>query len=156
MVGEVRKYSASEAVVELEPLDGSKTTGNFTLVPGDRGGSEVRLSLRGLPDPQGIYVGAVYRGSCPNQTGNQGSLQGNRAGYRFAHGNHGQPEIEEGVVQPLTSVASNPEGRGSSVTPLPTPPEELLSGAPKYVDVHGEGGTALACADLLPARSSSA
>ena len=88
MVGEVRKYSASEAVVELEPLDGSGTTGNFTLVPGDGGGSEVRLSLRGLPDPQDIYVGAVYRGSCPNPTGDQGSLRGNRAGYRLVHGHH--------------------------------------------------------------------
>lgn len=143
-------------VVELEALGGSGTTGIVALVPGDGGGSEIRLSLRGLPDPQGIYVGAVYRGSCPNPTEDQGSLPGNHAEYRFAHGNHGRPEIEEGVVQPLTSVASNPEGKGSSVTPLPTPPEEMLSGAPKYVDVHGEGGPALACADLLPARSSSA
>ena len=150
--GEVRKNSASETVVELEPLDGSGTTGTVTLVPGDGGGSEIRLSLKGLPDPGGAYVGAVYRGSCSGGKGGQGVVPGRHAEYRFVHGNEGAPEDEEDVIQTLTSVASDPEGNGSSVTPLPTSTDELLSGTPKYVDVHGEE-EAIACADLPVANT---
>lgn len=146
--GGIREGSRDpETVVELRPLDGSGTTGTVAVVPGEGGGTEVRLSLEGLPDREGVYVGAVYRGSCPDGADDQGNLPGYEQENHFVHGDHGDPEDEENVIQPLTSVASDPDGKGSSVTPLPTPAEELLSGTPKYIDVHGTG-EAIACADL--------
>ena len=85
-------------------------------------------------------------------TEGEGAVSGHHAEYRFVHGDEGAPEDEENVIQTLTSVASDPEGSGSSVTPLPTSTEELLSGDPKYVDVHGEE-EAIACADLPVANT---
>ena len=141
-----------ESVVELRPLDGSRTTGTVAFTRGEGGGSEVRLSLENMPDKDGVYVGAVYRGSCPDGSDDQGNLPGRTPKARFVHGDHGDAGDEENVVQTLTSVASNPEGEGSSVTPLPAPAEKLLSGAPKYVDVHG-ADEAIACADLPVANA---
>lgn len=146
---------------ELKPVDGSGTTGTVTFVPAG-GGTEVRLSLRSLPDPEAVYVGAIYSGTCAGETGGQGGRSpvedAHREDvlYRFAHGSEHDPADDENIVQTLTSVAPGPDGRGASVTPLPTPAGELLSGGPTYVDVHGEDDAALACADLPAGDSSDA
>jgi hypothetical protein len=58
--------------------------------------------------------------------------------------------------QSFHPVPSGPTGAGTSVMSLPSPVEEFLAGAPKYVDVRGEGGSVLAYADLLSTGSSSA
>src|SRR5215207_7650824 len=148
--------------VTLEPIDGFETRGTVTFVSGPAGGMEVELVLRELPDPGGAYIGAIYRGSCDDEVG--ASEEGERlpgwgarpvyVGYQFAHGGHDEPADDEDVVQSLTSIVSGPDGNGSSLTPLPVSAQELLSGGPKYVDVHSEDGTSLACADLPVARPS--
>lgn len=146
----------SPVEVDLRPVDGSGTTGTVAFVPGAGGGSEVELSLRGVPDPGIVYVGAVYNGRCPQGASQgasqgadeQGGLPGADTGYFFVHGDHGSSDDDENVVQTLTSVEPGPDGEGASTTPLPTPAARMLSGEPKYVDVHGDGGGAVACADL--------
>ena len=158
--GDDASVASDRTEVRLKPVDGSDTGGTVSFVPSD-GGTEVRLSLRRLPDPAAVYVGAIYRGRCSSDIGGSKwwhSLRDTHPGYvayRFAHGGGHEP-ADEDVVQTLTSVTSDPTGEGTSVTPLPSAVEELLAGGPKYVDVHGEGGSVLACADLLSADSSSA
>jgi hypothetical protein len=146
--------------VELRPVGSSETTGTVTFLPVAGGGTEVRLALDGLPDPEGAYVGAIYRGSCSGETGaavggtsGQGARR-SQAAYQFVHGDHDSPTDSENIVQTLTSVTSEPDGKGTSTTPLPIPIGELLSGEPKYVDVHGEGAEVLVCADLPMGHSS--
>jgi len=150
--------------VDLRPVGDSGVSGTVGFVP-QEGGVRVELSLRGLPKPEGVYVGTIYRGSCAEELGGTGGGAGRyfasrsasprEAAYRFVHDDHGaSPADEERVVQTLTSVASGPEGTGASTTPLPVSTDELLSGEPKYVDVHGEDSRPLACVDL-PVRGSS-
>jgi len=148
--------------VELRPVGGSGVGGTVGFVPRDDG-TEVELSLRGLPNPEGVYVGTIYRGTCAEEVGGVGRKFASRdvwqggVGYRLVHDDHGtSPADEENVVQTLTSVASGPEGTGTSTTPLPISTDELLSDEPKYVDVHGEDARPLACADLPVGGSSGA
>lgn len=160
-VGDAARGDATggAARVELRPVSGSGTGGAVTLAPAG-GGTEIRLSLEGLPDPGAVYVGAIYRGACGDEAGRQGERPAGPARrgetvYRFVHGGGDEP-VDDDVVQTLTSVESGSDGTGASVTPLPATPDELLAGGPKYVDVHGESGSALACADLAPAGASNA
>lgn len=155
--GSAASSGAVGVEVKLEPVGVSDTSGTVSLVPAD-GGTEVRLSVRGVPDPGAVYIGAIYRGRCPGEAGaTEGGAvrwEGN-AVYRFAHGDEHAPD-DEGIVQTLTSVEPGPGGEGESVTPLPDRVGGLLSGGPRYVDVHGESGDALACADLPDEHSSGA
>ncbi len=159
--GDGASGASGRTEVRLKPVGGSDTGGTVSFVPAD-GATEVRLSLRKLPDPAAVYVGAIYRGRC---SGEVGGSKGWRPGqdtppgyvaYRFAHGGGHEPADDGDVVQTLTSVPSDPTGEGTSVTPLPSPVQDLLAGGPKYVDVHGEGDSVLACADLPSTGSSSA
>lgn len=130
-------------------MGGSGAAGTVTVARDGGGGSEIQLSLEGLPDPERAYIGAIYRGSCPDD---QGTILRERAGYHLVHGDDEAPSDDENVLQTLTSVAPAPNGEGSSVTPLPAPPGQLLSGGPKYVDVHGEDEV-IACANLPVANA---
>jgi hypothetical protein len=116
----------------------------------------VKLDLRGLPEPDTLYLAHIHSGTCAEGEGPEhGSSHGEE---RHSH-EHGESSGHEPggaeIEYPLSQVKSDSEGRGSSTTTLPdTSVENLFSGDPKYVNVH-EAGTGnppiLTCADLKQA-----
>lgn len=78
----------------------------------------VILELDGLPG-EGEYAAHIHRGSCAE----------------------GGP-----VAVPLDPVVGLADGTGTSTTTLEA--DELEEDAPYFIQVHGEGGTPIACGDM--------
>jgi hypothetical protein len=131
------------AQVDLEPANGSGTSGSATLSKRG-GGVKVVLSVSGLPDRGTMYLAHIHPGTCGEEEGGgQGS-----AGHE--HGT--AKEIE----YPLSPVRSDEKGDGSSTTVVhKVTLKGLLSAEPMYVNVHAPGSGApppVTCANLNEAR----
>ncbi len=131
------------AQVELEPVDGSGTSGSSTLSKtGD--GVKVVLDVLGLPDRDTTYLAHIHPGSCgEEETGGQG------------HSSHKHGTAKE-IEYPLSPVGSDKKGEGSSKTVVrKVTLEGLLSENPMHINVHAPGSgdpPPVACANLNEAR----
>jgi hypothetical protein len=99
-------------------------------------GVVVKLDLRNLPKPDTLYLAHIHPGNC---------AEGESREHDGASHEHGGTSHEHGagaeIEYPLSQVRSDSEGHGSSTTTLrDTTVEKLLTGEPKYVNVH-EAGT---------------
>jgi hypothetical protein len=136
------KMVGGSAEVDLEPAQGSGTTGTATLSKAKGGGVKVVLKVWGLPKSTKMYLAHIHPGTCAED-------EAGGAEHSHSHHEHGATvEIE----YPLTPVEPDARGDGSSTTVVHNVTlEGLLSGNPKHVNVHKPGpGEPLpvSCADL--------
>ena len=130
----------TSAVVELTQSGGSGVSGSSRLTNASGGGVQVELYVLNLQDQPGTeHLAHIHQG---------GTCADDRAGS-------GAP-----VEYPLNSISTGPDGTGLSTTTLSNVTvAELLSGAPKYVNVHAEQTgnetpSGISCADLSSAGGS--
>jgi len=142
----LRERAGDSATVELEPQNGSHTTGSATVTKSAGGGVSVELTLSGLPKPQTIYLAHVHPGTCAG--GEEGA---DHHEEDHEHAEHESATGEE-IEWPLSQVESDALGHGSSTTTLnDASMEELFSGDLKHLNVHAAGSgdpPVLSCADL--------
>jgi uncharacterized protein (DUF305 family) len=136
------------AQVDLEPANGSRTSGSATLSKTD-GGVKVVLDVSGLPDHGTMYLTHIHPGTCGQE---EGGGQGHSAQELSAHEHGAFKEIE----YPLSPVDPDKKGEGSSSTVVrQVTLEDLLSEDPMYVNVHPPGSgdpLPVTCANLNEAR----
>jgi uncharacterized protein (DUF305 family) len=120
------------AEVDLQPQNGSGTTGKVTLSKTDGGGGvRVVLDVSGLPRSETTYLAHIHPGTCEEEAAGGGGSHEHAA---LGHGT--AKEIE----YPLTPVEPDGQGDGSSTTVLKHVTfEGLLSGDPKHINVHAPG-----------------
>jgi hypothetical protein len=154
-----KKSDNAELVLRPEHDSGVSGSASFEDISE---GVLVKLHLRGLPKPNKLYLAHIHPGSCA-QEAEEGQAHAEH-GEEHQHGEHHEEESggqehsghEHGTAKeieyPLSQVKSDSEGRGSSTTTLgETSVDKLLSGEPKYVNVHEAGSgnpPILSCADL--------
>ena len=133
------------AQVDLEPANGSGTTGRATLSKSD-GGVKVVLDVSGLPDRGTMYLAHIHPGTCGE---GEGGEDHEHADHEAADHEHG---ASEEIEYPLSPVDPDQQGDGSSTTVVhDVTLEGLLSGAPKHVNVHEPGSgepPPVTCANL--------
>jgi uncharacterized protein (DUF305 family) len=127
------------AQVDLEPANGSGTSGSATLSK-TSGGVKVVLNVLGLQDRGTMYLAHIHPGTCGEEEGR---------GQRDSGHEHGaSAEIE----YPLSPVESDKQGEGSSTTVVhKVTLEDFLSGDPMHVNVHAPGSgdpPPVTCANL--------
>jgi len=126
----VEKKVGNSAEVELEPSNGSGTTGTATLSKADGGGVKVVLKVLGLPRSGTMYLAHIHPGTCGEE---EGGGQGHSAQEHSAHEHGASKEIE----YPLSPVDPDKKGEGSSSTVVrQVTLEGLISGDPMHVNVH--------------------
>jgi hypothetical protein len=129
------------AEVNLQPANGSGTSGTATFSKAKGGGVKVVLKVKGLPKSTKMYLAHIYPGTCAEEEGGAGE--------------HGHSHMEE-IEYPLTPVEPDAQGDGTSTTVLHhVTLEGLFSGEPKHVNVHKPGSgepPPVTCADLSEAR----
>jgi hypothetical protein len=129
-------FATRTAIVPLRPVGGSEVEGEAVLEE-ITGGVEVRLKLRNLPEPGAVYLAHIHEGTCAGEAQEAG------AGHEHPHG---------GIEHPLSMVGADRRGVGSSRTVVwDVGLKELLSGPPRYINVHAPGSgnpPALACGTL--------
>lgn len=127
------------AEVDLEPQNGSSTTGKATL-SNTEDGVKVALDVSGLPKHGTTYLAHIHPGTC-----GEGEEEGHDHGWH----EHG---ASEDIEYPLSPVEPNAQGDGSSTTVVRhVTLEGLLSGDPKHVNVHAPGSgepPPVSCANL--------
>lgn len=134
----VAKMVGDSAEVDLEPAQGSQTTGTATLSNAKGGGVKVVLKVSGLPKSAKIYLAHIHPGTCAEEEG---------GGAQHVHSHAATEEIE----YPLTPLEPDAKGDGTSTTVVNNVTlEGLLSGDPKHVNVHkpGSGEPPVTCANL--------
>ena len=138
----VEKKVGSSAEVDLEPANGSGTTGTATLSKADGSGVKVVLKVSGLPSSGTMYLAHIHPGTCAEEEA---------GGGEHAHSHHEHGAAEE-IEYPLTPVEPDAKGDGSSTTVVHhVTLEGLLSGDPKHVNVHKPGSgepPPVTCANL--------
>jgi len=118
------------AQVELEPANGSETTGTATLSKADGGGVKVVLKVSGLPSSGTMYLAHIHPGTCAEEEGDGGE-------HGHSHHEHG---ASEEIEYPLTPVEPDAEGDGTSTTVVHgVTLEGLLSSDPMHVNIHRPG-----------------
>jgi len=131
----------NSARVELEPANGSQTTGTATLSKAD-GGVKVVLKVFGLPSSGTMYLAHIHPGTCAEEE---------EIGAEHGHSHHEHGAIEE-IEYPLSPVEPDAKGEGTSTTVVHgVTLEGLLSGDPKHVNVHKPGSgepPPVTCANL--------
>jgi uncharacterized protein (DUF305 family) len=136
----VEKMVGNSAEVELEPANGSQTTGTATLSKAD-GGVKVVLKVFGLPSSGTMYLAHIHPGTCAEEEGG--------AEHVPSHHEHGATEE---IEYPLSPVEPDAKGDGASTTVVHhVTLEGLLSGDPKHVNVHEPGSgepPPVACGNL--------
>jgi uncharacterized protein (DUF305 family) len=129
------------AQVELEPANGSQTTGTAILSKTKDGDVKVVLEVTGLPNSGTMYLAHIHPGTCTEEEG----------GGEHGHSHHEHGATEE-IEYPLTPVEPDAKGDGTSTTVVHgVTLEGLLSGDPKHVNVHKPGSgepPPVTCADL--------
>jgi Cu/Zn superoxide dismutase len=130
----------TSAALELTPSGDSGVSGSARLTDASGGGVQVELYVQNLQDQPGTeHIAHIHQG---------GTCADDRAG-------NGAP-----VEYPLDSIITLQDGTGSSTTTIPNVTvAELLSGAPKYINVHAEQTGSetppgISCADLSSAGGS--
>jgi Cu/Zn superoxide dismutase len=153
--------STSSIRLELPPTNNSGVSGSATFTKAATG-TRVELELRGLPEPNEIYLAHVHPGSCEDEehseapeseTADHPSHEYRYEGHADAHDQEENHEVTtDGIEYPLTPVESNAAGEGSSTTVLEgVAVDEVLSHGPRYLNVHATGSgdpLQLTCADL--------
>jgi uncharacterized protein (DUF305 family) len=139
----VEKKVGDSAQVDLQPANGSGTTGTATLSKANGGGDvKVVLKVTGLPTSGTIYLAHVHLGTCAEEEA---------GGDEHGHSHHEHGASQE-IEYPLTPVKPDAKGRGTSTTVVhDVTLEGLLSGAPKHVNVHEPGSgdpQSVTCANL--------
>jgi uncharacterized protein (DUF305 family) len=141
----VEKKVGNSAQVELEPANGSQTTGTVTLSEAD-GGVKVELKVSRLPSSGTMYLVHIHPGTCTEEEA---------GGGEHGHSHHGHGASEE-IEYPLSPVYADNKGDGTSTTVVHKVTfEGLLSGEPKHVNVHEPGSgepPPVTCANLNEAR----
>jgi DUF305 family protein family protein len=137
----VERKVGNSAQVDLQPANGSATTGTATLSKADRGGVRVVLKVTGLPSSGTMYLAHIHPGTCTEEAGG--------GQHRPSHHEHGAAkEIE----YPLTPLKPDAGGDGMSSTVVHgVTLEGLLSGDPKHINVHKPGSgepPPMSCANL--------
>ena len=135
----------SSAQVDLEPANGSGTSGSATL-SNTGGGVKVVLAVSGLPERGTMY---------PWPTSTRGLAARKREESRGTR-DRGDSGHEHGTAKeieyPLSPVRSDEKGEGSSTTVVHNVTlEGLLSAEPMYVNVHAPGSgdpPPVTCANL--------
>jgi uncharacterized protein (DUF305 family) len=137
----VERMVGNSAQVELEPANGSETTGTATFSKAD-GGVKVVLEVSGLPNSGTIYLAHIHPGTCAEEEVGGG-------GHGHSHHEHGATEE---IEYPLRPVKPDAKGSGTSTTVVHgVTLEGLLSGDPKHVNVHKPGSgepPPVTCANL--------
>jgi uncharacterized protein (DUF305 family) len=140
MEGMVESKVGDSAVVDLQPQNGSGTTGTATLSKTD-GGVKVALDVSGLPSSGTVYLTHIHPGTC-----GEGAEEGDEGHAGHEHG------ASEEIEYPLSPVEPDSQGNGSSTTVVrDVTLEGLLSGDPKHVNVHTPGSgepPPVTCANL--------
>jgi uncharacterized protein (DUF305 family) len=138
----VEEKVGNSAEVDLEPANGSQTTGTATLSKADGGGVKVVLKVFGLPSSGTMYLAHIHPGTCTEE-------EAGRAEHAHSHHEHGATEE---IEYPLSPVEPNAEGDGISTTVVHgVTLEGLLSGDPKHVNGHKPGSgepPPVTCANL--------
>jgi Cu/Zn superoxide dismutase len=153
--------STSSIRLELPPTNDSGVSGSVTFTKAATG-TRVELELRGLPEPNEIYLAHVHPGSCEDEE-HSDAPEGETAdhhSHEYRHEGHADAQAQEEndeadadeIEYPLTPVESNAAGAGSSTTVFDgVALNELLSDGPKYLNVHAAGSgdpPQLACAKV--------
>ena len=143
MVGEKVGDSAQ---VDLEPANGSGTTGTASLSKAEGGGVKVVLTVSGLPSSGTMYLAHIHPGTCTEEE---------EGGEEHGHSHHDHGASEE-IEYPLAPVDPDAKGDGMSTTVVhQVTLEGLLSGDPKHVNVHRPGSgepPPVTCANLNEAE----
>ena len=130
------------AEVELQPANGSGTTGTATFSKAD-GGVRVVLKVRGLPRLGKMYLAHIHPGTCSEEE-EEGQEE-----HEHSHHEHG---ASEEIEYPLSPVYADEQGDGTSTTVVhDVTLEGLFSGEPMHVNVHKPGSgepPPVTCADL--------
>jgi uncharacterized protein (DUF305 family) len=138
----VDKMVGDSAEVDLEPANGSQTTGTTILSKAKGGGVKIVLKVSGLPKSTKMYLAHIHPGTCAEE-------EGDGAEHGHSHHEHG---ASEEIEYPLTPVEPDAKGDGSSTTVMHNVTlEGLLSGDPKHVNVHKPGSgepPPVTCANL--------
>jgi uncharacterized protein (DUF305 family) len=138
----VDKMVGDSAEVDLEPAQGSGTTGTATLSKAKGGGVKVVLKVFGLPSAGTMYLAHIHPGTCAEEEA---------GGAEHGHSHHEHGTTEE-IEYPLTPVEPDAKGDGTSTTIVHNATlEGLLSGDPKHVNVHRPGSgepPPVTCANL--------
>jgi len=138
----VDKMVGDSAEVDLEPAQGSGTTGTATLSKAKGGGVKVVLKVFGLPSAGTMYLAHIHPGTCAEE-------EAGAAEHGHSHHEHGATEE---IEYPLTPVEPDAKGDGTSTTVVHNATlEGLLSGDPTLVNVHKPGSgepPPVTCANL--------
>jgi len=139
----VDKMVGDSAEVDLEPAQGSGTTGTATLSKEAKGGGvKVVLKVSGLPKSTKMYLAHIHPGTCAEEEA---------SGAEHGHTHHEHGATEE-IEYPLTPVEPDAEGNGTSTSVVHhVTLEGLLSGDPKHANVHKPGSgepPPVTCANL--------
>jgi hypothetical protein len=159
--GQASHNKSDNAELVLRPEHDSGVSGSASFEDISEG-VLVKLELRGLPKPNEFYLAHIHPGTCAHEA-EEGQAHAEHC-EEHQHGEHHEEESggqehsghEHGTAKeieyPLSQVKSDSEGRGSSTTTLgETSVDKLLSGEPKYINVHEAGSgnpPILSCADL--------
>jgi hypothetical protein len=163
------KPSQSRAMpteIELQPTNDSGVKG-VAIITNTDGKVRVRLALRGLPEPDKMYLAHLHPGTCGDEDHPHAHEHARaehpdakkheeRAGHgdRHVHKGH-EGSLTDEIEYPLEPVESNAEGIGSSSTVLEgVTVGELLTGDSNYINVHAAGSgdpPQLVCANLSEA-----
>jgi hypothetical protein len=129
------------AEVDLEPANGTGTTGTATLSRA-KSGVQVVLKVSGLPGSATMYLAHIHPGTCAEEEAGGGE-------HGHSHHEHG---ASEEIEYPLPPVEPDAKGAGLSTTVVHgVTLEGLLSGDPKHVNVHRPGSgepPPVTCANL--------
>jgi predicted metal-binding membrane protein len=136
------------ARVALTPRDHSGVSGTAAFAD-TSGGIEVKLDVRGLPEPEATYLAHVHPGSCA------GEPTGGDEDHAHGHHHGGADEPAGEIEHPLTPITSDSGGDGSSTTVIKgVTVANLFSDEELHVNVHAEASGSeelsgdLACGDL--------
>jgi hypothetical protein len=149
--------------IELQPANDSGVKG-VAIITNTDGKVRVRLALRGLPNPDKMYLAHLHPGTCRDEDHPHAHEHAQAehpdakkheecAGHGDRHA-HKKPEgsVADEIEDPLEPVESNTQGIGSSSTVLEgITVGELLTGDSKYINVHAAGSgdpPRLVCANL--------
>jgi hypothetical protein len=147
--------------VGLDPVGDSVTSGTATFRERDAG-LELTLEVSGLPKPEAEYFGEIHEGVCEN--GQQGGEPGaefadasrpapvtvrfellSAESTEYAHGGEAHQDAD-------VSLVGSADGTGQAITLLQDyrTIDELLSGGPKYLDLHAPAprDPSIACGEI--------
>jgi len=150
MEGMLRNRVPDSAKVQLEPQNGSQTTGTAILMK-TQGEVRIELNVSGLPEPDTTYLSHIHPGTCAEAVLEGVEEGGNHHEESHDHGGHGTSSQE--IEWPLSQVQSDAQGNGTSSTTLKDASMEgLFTGDLKHLNVHAAGSgnpPILSCADLF-------